>query len=194
MARPRQFSEEQVVLAAREQFWSSGYAGTSLEDLMRVTGLGKGSLYAAFGDKHQLFLRAVREYADTSVAGLRERLATTPRALDALTAFVLAPVGDPRDIRRGCLMANSTCELATVDDDLRTEAQRMYDLVTTEVAVCVRRAVSEGDLPEGTDPATFARTLLTAQQGLTYMGRTGLDVTALATTAETLVSHLLPRR
>ena len=182
------------MLAAREQFWDAGYAGTSLEDLMRVTGLGKGSLYAAFGDKHQLFLRAVREYADTSVARLRERLAATPRALDALTAFVLAPVGNPDGVRRGCLMANSTCELATVDDQLRDEAQRMYDLVTDEVAVGVRRATAEGDLPGGTDPDTFARTLLTAQQGLTYMGRTGLDVTALGAAAETLVSHLLPRR
>lgn len=49
----------------------------------------------------------------------------------------------------------------------------MYDQVTKEVAGCVRRAMAEGDLPEGTDPSTFARTLLTAQQGLTYMGRTG---------------------
>jgi TetR/AcrR family transcriptional repressor of nem operon len=67
MARPRQFDEERVLRAVRDQFWDAGYAATSLEDLMRVSGLGKGSPYAAFGDKHQLFLRALRSY--TAIAG-----------------------------------------------------------------------------------------------------------------------------
>jgi TetR/AcrR family transcriptional repressor of nem operon len=60
MARPRKFTEEDVVTAARDQFWSAGYAGTSLEDLTEATGLGRGSLYGAFGDKHALYLRALR--------------------------------------------------------------------------------------------------------------------------------------
>ena len=54
MARPRGFDEKQVLNAVRDQFWNAGYAATSLEDLMRVSGLGKGSLYAAFGDKRRL--------------------------------------------------------------------------------------------------------------------------------------------
>jgi AcrR family transcriptional regulator len=66
MARPRQFDEERVLRAIRDQFWDAGYAATSLEDLVHVSGLGKDSLYAAFGDKHQLFLRALRSYTDVS--------------------------------------------------------------------------------------------------------------------------------
>lgn len=58
---PRSFDENQVLRTVRDRFWSTGYAGTGVDDILRDTGLGKGSLYGAFGDKHQLFLRAFQE-------------------------------------------------------------------------------------------------------------------------------------
>ncbi|MEV4656774.1 TetR/AcrR family transcriptional regulator [Micromonospora sp. NPDC049301] len=194
MARPRQFDEEQVLRAVRDQFWDAGYAATSLEDLMRVSGLGKGSLYGAFGDKHQLFLRALRSYTDTSGGYLREMLTSTPRALDALRAFVMAPVRDPGGAaaRRGCLMANSTCELATTDADVLAEARRTYEATTALVAECVVRAQGERDLPGDADPIETARALLAAQQGLVFMGRTGLGIDQLTATARALADQLLP--
>ncbi len=194
MARPRQFDEERVLRAIREQFWDAGYAATSLEDLMRVSGLGKGSLYAAFGDKHQLFLRALRSYTDAGHGNLRKKLDAAPRALDALRAFVMAPVSDPDGAaaRRGCLMANSTCELATADLELLAEAGRHYEMITALVAECVVRAQSEGDGPPDADPIETARALLAAQQGLVFMGRTGLDIDKLTFTARSLAAQLLP--
>jgi AcrR family transcriptional regulator len=194
MARPRQFDEERVLRAVREQFWDSGYAATSLEDLMRVSGLGKGSLYAAFGDKHQLFLRALRSYTDAGTGRLRKKLDAAPRAQDALRAFVLAAVSDPDGAaaRRGCLMANSTCELATADTEVLAEAERHYETITALIAECVVRAQSEGDLPSGADPIATARALLAAQQGLVFMGRTGLDIDKLTSTARSLADQLLP--
>jgi AcrR family transcriptional regulator len=194
MARPRQFDEKRVLRAIREQFWDAGYAATSLEDLMRVSGLGKGSLYAAFGDKHQLFLRALRSYTDAGHGNLRKKLDAAPRALDALRAFVMAPVSDPDGAaaRRGCLMANSTCELATADPEVQAEARRTYETTTALVAECVVRARSEGDVTPDTDPIETARALLAAQQGLVFMGRTGLDIDKLTATARSLAVQLLP--
>jgi AcrR family transcriptional regulator len=194
MARPRQFDEERVLRAIREQFWDAGYAATSLEDLMRVSGLGKGSLYAAFGDKHQLFLRALRSYTDAGTSRLRKKLDAAPRALDALRAFVMAAVSDPDGAaaRRGCLMANSTCELATADTEILAEAGRHYETITALIAECVVRAQSEGDLPSDADPIETARALLAAQQGLVFMGRTGLDIDKLTSIARSLAAQLLP--
>src|ERR1700752_3519798 len=94
MARPRSFDEQSVLQAVRDRFWDAGYAATSLDDLMQVSGLGKGSLYAAFGDKHQLFLRALRSYADNTASELREVIGAAPRALDGLRKVVMAPVSD----------------------------------------------------------------------------------------------------
>src|ERR1700738_3636772 len=71
MARPRKFDETDVVAAARDEFWTRGYAATSVDDLTNVTGLGKGSLYGAFGDKHGLFLRAPNDYTGSALIGVR---------------------------------------------------------------------------------------------------------------------------
>jgi len=192
MARPRSFDEKQVLDAVRDQFWDTGYAATSLEDLMRVSGLGKGSLYAAFGDKHQLFLRALRSYTDDNHGHLRDALAAPPRALDALRMLLEAPIDDPDGARRGCLLANSTCELGNVDPDVLEHAHRAYETSTALIGDCVARARREGDLPAGTDPIALARALLAAQQGLVFMSRTGLDTATLTATARSLAAQLLP--
>ena len=192
MARPRAFDEKQVLTAVRDQFWAAGYAATSLEDLMRVSGLGKGSLYAAFGDKRRLFLRALRGYTDDSHGHLREALADAPRALDALRMLLEAPVDDPTGTGRGCLMANSTCELGNADPEILDHAHRTYETSTALIGDCVARAQREGDVPAGADPIALARALLAAQQGLVFMSRTGLDTATLTATGRSLADQLLP--
>lgn len=192
MARPRSFDEKQVLTAVCGQFWDAGYAATSMEELMRISGLGKGSLYAAFGDKHQLFLRALHGYTDASHEHLRKTLAETPRALDALRMLLEAPTD--ADARRGCLMANSTYELGHADPEVLAHARRTYETSTALIADCVARAQREGDVPAGSDPIALARALLAAQQGLVFMGRTGLDMPTLAATARSLATQLLPDR
>ena len=194
MARPRQFDEDAVLRAVCDQFWDAGYAATSLQDLMRVSGLGKGSLYAAFGDKHELFLRVLRRYVASIDRGLRRSVESAPRAVDALRSFVMSPVGDDDGVsaRRGCLLANSTTELASADPVVVAEAREAYEMTTAILAEGVARAQAEGDLPASADPVGTARALLAAQQGVTYMGRTGMDVETLAATARSLAAQLLP--
>ena len=62
VGRPREFDVEQVLEAAMQAFWANGYEGTSLTDLVAATGLMKGSLYQAFGDKHSLFIQTLNRY------------------------------------------------------------------------------------------------------------------------------------
>src|SRR5690242_13414285 len=88
MARPREFDEQAVLDAAQRAFRTHGYAGTSLQQLTGATGLGKGSLYAAFGDKRGLYLRVLDDYARRSVAGAGSALERSP-ALDALREQLL---------------------------------------------------------------------------------------------------------
>src|SRR5215467_12621867 len=107
MARPRKFDARDVVAAARDEFWSRGYAATSVEDLTSATGLGKGSLYGAFGDKHGLFLRAFDDYIGTAMDGVRAQLRDRRySAYERLTRHIR---GQTKQIaadkaRRGCMM------------------------------------------------------------------------------------------
>lgn len=195
MARPRAFDEEKVLCAVREQFWTAGYAATSMDDLMRVSGLGKGSLYAAFGDKRGLILRVLRDYATGNLEQLRRTVRETPRAIDALRSVVESPIAGSRvddAIRRGCLLANSTTELGNTDPDVRSLAHQTYEELTGAIAECVVRACDEGDLTDKVEPVALARALLAAQQGIVYMGRTGMDPLTLASTARELSARLLP--
>ncbi|MFZ3566882.1 TetR/AcrR family transcriptional regulator [Streptomyces sp. BH097] len=194
MARPRKFDEDRVVLAVRDEFWDKGYAATSLDDLLRVSGLGKGSLYGAFGDKHSLFLRVLRDYDDANLSALRERLESAARGIDLVREFVLGPTADPTGAvaRRGCLLANSNAELAASTPDVAAEARRTYDTITAILTAALERAQREGDLAADVDPTETARAVLVAQLGLIALGRTGMDVDGLTAAAQSTLTRLLP--
>jgi TetR/AcrR family transcriptional repressor of nem operon len=193
MARPRQFDEATVLAAVRDQFWTTGYAATSLHDLLRVTGLGKGSLYAAFGDKRQLYLRVLGDYVKATHGALRALLDGSPRAIDGLRRYLTAPAEDPSGAGalRGCFLVNGTSELAAADADVLSLSRNAFAERTNILAEAVARAQREGDFSTDTDPQQAARAIVTAQQGIVFMGRTGLDVTELRSVAETLAARIL---
>lgn len=194
--RPREFDEDRVVAAIRQEFWDKGYAATSVDDLMRVSGLGKGSLYGAFGNKHDVFLRVLREYNDANDRMLRERLASVPRGIDLVRESVRGPSCDPtgESARRGCLLANSTAELAASMPDVAAEARRGYDATARVLVEAIERAQLEGDVDPDADAGQVASAVLAAQLGIVALGRTGMGIDTLAAVAESALARLLPSR
>ncbi|HEY0471838.1 MAG TPA: TetR/AcrR family transcriptional regulator [Kribbella sp.] len=199
MGRPRKFDEEKVLRAARDEFWRNGYASTSLDDLMKATGLGKGSLYGAFGDKHQLFLKVLSSYAHDTADGVCGAIASGDRAIDVLRGFfypgpaVTAPDEDgPVAVRRGCFLANSSTELAARDPEVTGCARATYQAVEDCFTNAVAQAVADGDLPEDTNPRELGRLLLTIQQGLQFLMKTEMTPEALREVGRATVDRLLP--
>ncbi|MDX3072677.1 TetR/AcrR family transcriptional regulator [Streptomyces sp. MI02-7b] len=195
MARPRSFDEDQVLRAVRDRFWSSGYAGTSVDDILRDTGLGKGSLYGAFGDKHQLFLRAFREYCDGLVTAIGGRLEGPDKgALERLSAQVreIAEATAADVALRGCLLANGAAELSGRDPEVQAIARRTFaalqELFTSSVAAAQRA----GDIAPGADPGHLAALLLAVIRGIEALGKGGSSPESLHAIADTALS-LLPR-
>ena len=117
MARPRNFDEQDVLRKAINLFWRQGYKATSMEDLVQGLGISRASLYDTFGDKHQLYLRALGEYdkesneVATTLLGI-ERPA--PEAVRALLESAMAS-STGADRQWGCFMVNSLIELAPHD-------------------------------------------------------------------------------
>src|ERR1700754_1772563 len=109
MARPRKFDEETVLAAVVEAFWANGYEATSTRDLVRRTGLAQPSLHNAFGDKRNLFRRALGTYSRMILRKEMVRLESSlsPRAAIA-TYFdnVIDSTVNDR-LRRGCLVVNT---------------------------------------------------------------------------------------
>src|SRR5207245_6931183 len=97
MGRPRSFDTTAALRTIEERFRTTGYAGTSLVELAAATGLGRGSIYAAFGDKHELFMRSLEEFCQRTEADVAAALdGPDDAAVSRLHAFLLsaAQVGD----------------------------------------------------------------------------------------------------
>jgi TetR/AcrR family transcriptional repressor of nem operon len=189
MARPREFDEAAVLRAARAAFRARGYAGTSLQDLMDATGLGKGSLYAAFGDKRGLYLRVLAEYAGQGVTDVDAALHRPEPALAALRAYLL-------DMARGsasgpsCLLASSTAELAATDADVKACVGQTFRALQASLVAAVRRAQDEGDVDPAADAEALGGMLLAVARGMEALGHAGTDAEALARTADAAIASL----
>jgi AcrR family transcriptional regulator len=194
MARPRKFVEEDVVAAARDQFWSAGYAGTSLDDLTEATGLGRGSLYGAFGDKHALYLRALEDYCSLTMGSVAQDLeAPDVPAFQRLVGHLLNLANTTSAVaKRGCLMAKSAAELGSTDREVarrvKASLHRYQGLLTDTIAEAQR----DGDIDSGADPDQLAVLVLTFLRGSEAMRKAGYTSARMQDAAEQFIA-LLPR-
>jgi TetR/AcrR family transcriptional repressor of nem operon len=194
MPRPRKFDEADVVAAARDEFWARGYAATSVDDLTSVTGLGKGSLYGAFGDKHRLFLRALDDYITTALDGVRAQLRDPAHsAYDRLAGHIRAQARAiaADKARRGCMMAKSAAELGAVDDDVERSVEHAYGVWQAELAECIKEAQRDGAIDRKRNPQALATTVLAFMRGQEAMHKAGVTSAQLKTSAEQMIA-LIP--
>jgi TetR/AcrR family transcriptional regulator, transcriptional repressor for nem operon len=194
MPRPRKFDEADVVAAARDEFWSRGYAATSVDDLTSVTGLGKGSLYGAFGDKHGLFLRALDDYIGTALDGVRTQLRDPAHsAYDRLTRHIRAQARAVAadKARRGCMMAKSAAELSATDPAVERAVEHAYAEWHTELVDCIKEAQRDGTIDKKQNPRALAATLLAFMRGQEALHKGGAKPAQIRAAADEMVS-LIP--
>jgi TetR/AcrR family transcriptional repressor of nem operon len=126
--RPREFDTDDAVMRAMGVFWSRGYHGTSLPDLLEATRLSRGSLYAAFGDKHGLFLRALDRYIDEALSRIDVELDPAKDAVAGLRACLAGYVDRTCGVagKRGCLVVATAMELAAHDAEVEQRIRRFF--------------------------------------------------------------------
>ena len=194
MPRPREFDEADVVAAARDEFWTRGYTATSVDDLTTVTGLGKGSLYGAFGDKHGLFLRALDDYITSALESVHMQLGDPTRsAYDRLTRHIRAQaraVAADRS-RRGCMMAKSAAELGATDQDVERSVERAYSIWRAELADCIAEAQRDGTIAAEVNPQALAATLLAFMRGQEAVHEGGAKPAQIKSAADEMIA-LIP--
>ena len=189
MARPRKFDEHEVVAAARQQFNETGYHGTSVDDLSRVTGLSKGSLYGAFGDKEALFQRVFDEYCASSDEGAAALLeGPEDRALDRMRNWLTAPDG-PAD-RRGCLLAKGTAELAWENDAVAARSLATFETLLDSCRQLVEQAQRAGQVDPAADAAVLGGLIVTTHRGLEALAKAGIDTEARNRIANAMIDSI----
>lgn len=177
--RPRSFDDNQVIARAKEIFWRRGYAGTSMRDLSDELGVLPGSLHAAFGGKHALFLRALNRYAEDAreaAADLRAPESALSGVRQMLTDALEGARSTPG---RGCMLGNTATEMLPAHDDARRTVQRAFADLEAGFKEALIRAQQAGEVRADLDCGAHARLLLALLQGLHITARVERDPSRL---------------
>ena len=191
--RPRSFDVDAAVERAMSVFWSRGYHATALPDLLRATKLSRGSLYAAFGDKHSLFLRALDRYIADALARMDIEFDPREDPVEGLRAWLAGYVERTSGARgrRGCLLVATAMELAGQDAEVNRRIAAFFKAMEGRVADALSRAKTAGRLADGAAPASAARILVCFVEGLRVVGKTAPALSMSQSTADALLDRFI---
>lgn len=190
--RPREFDIDAVSETVARVFWEHGFHATSLDDLCEATGLLRGSLYGAFGDKRGMLLAALDHYADGATAMLATRLnsKSSPRealraALTHHTRVVSALTG-----LRGCLITNTALEMLPGDAEVSRRIESIMRRIATLLAAAVIRGQAAGVFDTALNEEDVGNFLLCLTQGLRVLGKAGHKEEQLAAIVDVAMRSL----
>ncbi|WP_223654142.1 TetR/AcrR family transcriptional regulator [Hymenobacter psoromatis] len=178
MARPRAFDEAVALQKALDTFWHRGYSATSMEDLVAGTGLNRASLYATFGDKHQLFMRALRQYQQQAYQNLTALTADPDvPALDHVRQILALTAGlcFADEQQKGCFMVNTITELVPYDAEAHAVASQYQQFFETLLTTILSRGQQRGEVRPTAPPQAQARLLLSVLNGLRVLSKANSD-------------------
>jgi TetR/AcrR family transcriptional regulator, copper-responsive repressor len=161
--RPRAYEPETALRQAAEAFWKTGYTGTSLDDITAATGMNRPSLHAAFGDKHEIYIKALSSYWELKFAAMREAFESGGTVADILMKAydaVLAIYFADNDQALGCFVVGTAITEAPVDPEIRQIVSEGFRRLDAEFEALFKLARATGELNEGADPKVL--TLLAA--------------------------------
>jgi AcrR family transcriptional regulator len=184
--RPREFDLDEALDSAMLVFWRKGYDGASIADLTEALGVARPSLYAAFGNKEQLFQKALDRY-DQKTAGFLAglRAATTREVVEGILRGAANFHADPTN-PPGCLMVHGALVGSNESKPLRDETRARRSGLTDAIRERLERSLSEGDLPPGSNPRALALYIVAVMRGMAVeaaSGAKGRDLHEIVDTA-----------
>jgi TetR/AcrR family transcriptional repressor of nem operon len=178
VGRPRNFDEDKVLEVMMDVFWRKGYDATSMSDLLRATGLHKGSIYQAFGDKRSLFLRALRGYIENMRDNMVRILRDSDRAIEGLRGVMYHHIGlgaKEDGMNSGCLALNSLVENAQRDPEVMALLKTAFKMRMKLITDAVKRAQAEGDVRSDWPPERVASLVAATEAGVVVEVKGMLD-------------------
>ncbi|TKJ85792.1 TetR/AcrR family transcriptional regulator [Erwinia persicina] len=180
IGRPREFDTVKALDKAVELFWAKGYEGTSLTDLTEAIGVNKPSLYAAFGSKEQLFLKALDRYHER-IRTFAAHLLTLPSARNSIKDFLcaLATFQSASGTPHGCLLVQGALAGSNESQRVREILGEVREYGVEALRNFLQRAYDQGEIPPDTDLVTLARYFVTVHQGISVQAAGGVPTEEL---------------
>jgi TetR/AcrR family transcriptional repressor of nem operon len=191
MARTKEFEPEKALEAAVKVFWRLGYEHTSLDLLMKEMGIARQSLYDTFGDKHALYLKALRHYRDANHAATRELFAGGKPVREGFRKLLFGLSRESRDEHeRGCLLLSANLELSSTDQEVATLLRQNQKTVEGIFAAALKRGQADGEISTKQTPAALAGFFVATIQGMRALARLNHDRKALENIATVALASL----
>jgi len=189
MARPREFDEHQVIESLMKIFWDKGYEATTMQDLVKASGLLKGSLYGAFGDKQTLYLAALRHYNRTRIQASIEILNGEGSARQKIARLFDNVIESTKRglFAGGCLLCNASLEKAMNDKQVKNEVKTTI----RRLKVAIMDALKMEDVNED-QAASLAAFIVSAYFGTRVLAKGGAPAAMIGDTRDHCL-QLLPR-
>ncbi len=179
------FNRDQVLENVTDLFWRKGYNGTSMQDLVDVTGLNRSSIYNTFGDKFQLFEESLRHYQTIQNDRLRETFSKAKSPKEAIISLFHGISDDIKEgDQKGCMLTSCTSELSAELPMIRDFLVENKDRVVASFAALIEGAQQLGEISPMKDPNTLALYLFSSLQGIRVTSMLEPDLEAV--TAEVL--------
>ena len=172
MARPTDFDRDTVIQKAQEVFWTKGYNGTSMQDLVDATQLNRSSIYNSFGSKHDLFQETLKDYAkdfDKVMAAIRAEDLNGYDTIEQLYLFLLAQI-QMDSCNKGCMLINCKTELANEDEKLGRFLDKNLNQVAISFKDLVTQGQADGSINKGLNPEQTAYYLTSVFHGMRITG------------------------
>jgi len=165
MARTVEFNETETIEKAMNVFWEKGYHGTSMQDLVDAMQINRSSLYNTIGDKHCLFLKCIRSYADAVMDETKQKAAQEPSALKAITDIIRNKAAWVVECDKGCLGVKTIFEIAPEDAEVRKILNGNNEIYLEFLTDLVQKAMNDGEMDHTEDPSTIAEYIMTTFTG-----------------------------
>lgn len=172
MGRNYEFNREETLNKAMQVFWQKGYKATSMKDLIDEMGIQPGSIYNSFGDKHSLFLEAIKYYGDVVTSDALKSLEKEGSPLENLHKFFVEIISRPSEKKcRGCLIVNSVVELAPHDSGTADIVNIIMKKIEGSFYNCLQKAQAMGEIENNKDIKALSRYLASSTHGLLVTGK-----------------------
>ncbi|MEU4762439.1 TetR/AcrR family transcriptional regulator [Actinosynnema sp. NPDC023794] len=192
----KHFDPESVLDSVEELFWRRGVSTTGVQDIVSATGVNRSSLYATFGGKRELYVAALRRYADRRSGPVFRRLAEDERGLPAIADFFRGLIGvrcSGEHARWGCMVTNAHAGAEHDDPDVQAVLHDHHDRLRAAMCAALERARAAGALRPGVVPETSADVLALLAYGVNVRSRAGAAPEALGDTVTAVLDSLANR-
>ncbi|MDQ0887807.1 TetR/AcrR family transcriptional repressor of nem operon [Paenibacillus sp. V4I9] len=191
MARTKEFDEDAVLLKAMQLFWEQGYEKTSMMDLVSQMGVHKRSMYDSFGDKHSLYIKALKRYSEMIDKSVKRIINGSISAKETIRLVLETAIRrDDDELPKGCLMVNTAVELAPHDSESRAWVNQSLTDFEQLIRELIEAGQQSGELDKMLNAEWLSCYFNNAFTGLRVLAKTTDDREKLMQIVETTMSIL----